>query len=146
MHEAGARYAKKAAAVFGLEYHVVWCTRHRLPVLTGDGKWFVVFHVEVKTAEQRAGETVGIDVGLRSLVALSTGETMRRQGKERSQRSDDSILYSAYQPVVIPTKEAARIHYPSRYRIAVTIGPRANDGRLKQSARSETPRHSALAP
>jgi hypothetical protein len=149
MHEAGARYVKKAGAVFGLKYDAVWCPKYRLPVLTGDGKWFVVFHVEVKTAEQRADETVGIDVGLRSLVALLTGETMCRQGTERSQRFDDSVLYLAYQLVVIPTKAAARIYYPSRYRIAVTMGPGTSDGsdgRLKQSARSETPRHSAFAP
>lgn len=42
------------------------------------GKWFVVFHVEVEPAAQRDGATVGIDAGLTSLVALSTGETVER--------------------------------------------------------------------
>lgn len=41
-------------------------------------KRFVVFHVEVAEAERREGETVGIDLGLSSLVALSTGETVAR--------------------------------------------------------------------
>ena len=41
-------------------------------------KWFVVFHIEVSEAQHRDGETVGIDLGLSSLAALSTGETIRR--------------------------------------------------------------------
>ena len=41
-------------------------------------KWFVVFHVEVAEAERLDAETVGIDLGLSSLVALSTGETIER--------------------------------------------------------------------
>lgn len=43
-----------------------------------NGKWFVVFHVEVADARQRAGDSVGVDMGLTSLVALSTGETVAR--------------------------------------------------------------------
>ena len=44
-----------------------------------NGKWFVVFHVEVEAAGQHSETaTVGIDVGLRSLVALSIGETVER--------------------------------------------------------------------
>jgi putative transposase len=45
------------------------------------GKWYVVFHVEV--AEQYGPprpESVGIDLGLTSLVALSTGEHIARPG------------------------------------------------------------------
>lgn len=42
------------------------------------GKWYVVLHVEVEVAEDRSGESVGIDAGLSSLVALSTGETVER--------------------------------------------------------------------
>ncbi|QXX76718.1 RNA-guided endonuclease TnpB family protein [Methylovirgula sp. HY1] len=41
-------------------------------------KWFVVFHIEVAEAERLDGETAGIDLGLSSLVALSTGETIER--------------------------------------------------------------------
>ncbi|MBV8772977.1 MAG: transposase, partial [Deltaproteobacteria bacterium] len=43
-----------------------------------NGKWFAVFHVEVAEAELRTGETVGIDLGLSCLVALSNGETIER--------------------------------------------------------------------
>lgn len=42
------------------------------------GRWFVVLHVEVACAGARSGESVGIDVGLTALVALSTGETVAR--------------------------------------------------------------------
>src|SRR3546814_10579835 len=41
-------------------------------------KWYVVFHVKVQVAPSRTGESVGIDAGLSSLVALSTGETVAR--------------------------------------------------------------------
>lgn len=58
-------------------------------------KWFVIFHVELADAELRSGEMVGIDLGLLSLAALSTGETIdrpnwtRRAGKglRRRQRA-----------------------------------------------------------
>ena len=43
------------------------------------GKWHVIFHVEVPLADARGGEAVGIDLGLSSLVALSTGEMIERQ-------------------------------------------------------------------
>src|SRR3546814_10449952 len=43
-----------------------------------NGKWYVVFHVKVQVAPSRTGESVGIDAGLSSLVALSTGETVAR--------------------------------------------------------------------
>ena len=60
-----------------------------------NGKWFVVFHVAVNIDDQREGETVGIDYGLTSLVALSTGETIDRpnwtkraaKGLKRRQRA-----------------------------------------------------------
>jgi putative transposase len=42
------------------------------------GKWYVVFHVEVPAVERAGPDTVGIDVGLSSLVALSTGEKVER--------------------------------------------------------------------
>src|SRR6516164_7891771 len=43
-----------------------------------NGKWFVVFHVEVAEVEPRQGDTVSIDFGLSSLIALSNGETIAR--------------------------------------------------------------------
>lgn len=44
------------------------------------GKWYVVFHVEVETVERAGPDSVGIDLGLTSLVALSNGETIARPG------------------------------------------------------------------
>jgi putative transposase len=42
-----------------------------------NGKWFVCIQAEVETAAvTRAASTVGVDMGLSSLVALSTGETV----------------------------------------------------------------------
>lgn len=42
-----------------------------------NGKWFACFQIEVETpAIERLASTVGIDMGLSSLVALSTGETV----------------------------------------------------------------------
>jgi putative transposase len=43
-----------------------------------NGKWYVVFHVEVGSASAALSATIGIDVGLTSLVALSNGETLPR--------------------------------------------------------------------
>ena len=41
------------------------------------GKWYVVFHVEVAAAAAHANtNTIGIDLGLTALVALSNGETV----------------------------------------------------------------------
>ena len=42
------------------------------------GKWYVIFHVEVEAQERSGPDSVGIDFGLTSLVALSTGETVPR--------------------------------------------------------------------
>lgn len=42
------------------------------------GRWYAVFHVEVECAVGRGGESVGVDAGLASLVALSSGETVPR--------------------------------------------------------------------
>ena len=42
------------------------------------GKWYIVFHVEVTEVERASPDSVGIDFGLTSLVALSTGETEPR--------------------------------------------------------------------
>lgn len=43
------------------------------------GKWFIIFHVDVQPIERIGPDSVGIDMGLTSLVALSTGETVARQ-------------------------------------------------------------------
>lgn len=43
-----------------------------------NGKWFVVFQVEVDEASERVTGSIGVDAGLTSLVALSTGETIER--------------------------------------------------------------------
>mgnify|MGYP001570455539 CR=1 FL=1 len=42
------------------------------------GKWYVIFHVEVAPIERASPDSVGIDLGLTSLVALSNGETIAR--------------------------------------------------------------------
>lgn len=44
------------------------------------GKWYVVFHVDVTPVERASPDSVGLDFGLTSLVALSTGETIVRPG------------------------------------------------------------------
>jgi putative transposase len=46
-------------------------------ITRSNGKWFVCIQAEVETAAvTRAASTVGVDMGLSSLVALSTGETV----------------------------------------------------------------------
>ncbi len=44
------------------------------------GKWYVIFHVEVAPVERASPDSVGIDLGLTSLVALSNGDTVARPG------------------------------------------------------------------
>lgn len=44
------------------------------------GKWYVVLHVEVAAVNRAGPDSVGIDFGLSSLVALSNGETVARPG------------------------------------------------------------------
>jgi putative transposase len=59
------------------------------------GKWFVILHVDVQPIERAGPKSVGIDMGLTNLVALSTGETVARQnitkrnaaGLRRAQRA-----------------------------------------------------------
>jgi putative transposase len=43
-----------------------------------NSKWYVIFHVEVKAVERASPDSVGIDFGLTSLIALSNGETEPR--------------------------------------------------------------------
>jgi len=62
-----------------VKWHRELPSKPKSAVLTRQaGKWYVIFHVEVEPAEIRDGETVGIDFGLTSLVALSNGETIAR--------------------------------------------------------------------
>lgn len=42
------------------------------------GKWYVIFHVEVAPVERAGHDSIGIDMGLTSLAAFSTGETIVR--------------------------------------------------------------------
>jgi putative transposase len=42
------------------------------------GKWFIILHVDVAPVERASPDSVGIDMGLTSLVALSTGEVVAR--------------------------------------------------------------------
>jgi putative transposase len=42
------------------------------------GKWFIILHVDVAPVERASLDSVGIDMGLTSLVAFSTGETVAR--------------------------------------------------------------------
>jgi putative transposase len=42
------------------------------------GKWYAIFHVEVAAVERASSDSVGIDLGLTSFVALSNGETVDR--------------------------------------------------------------------
>ncbi len=59
------------------------------------GKWYIVFHVEVAPIERAGPDSVGIDVGLTTLAALSTGKKIenprwtRKAAKElrRKQRA-----------------------------------------------------------
>lgn len=44
------------------------------------GKWYILFHVDVFPVERAAPESVGVDMGLTSLMALSNGETVARPG------------------------------------------------------------------
>lgn len=42
------------------------------------GHWYIVFHADVPFVERASSDSVGIDLGLTSLVVLSTGETIAR--------------------------------------------------------------------
>jgi putative transposase len=42
------------------------------------GKWFIILHVDVAPVERASPDSVGIDMGLTSLVAFSTGQTIAR--------------------------------------------------------------------
>lgn len=60
-------------------WHRVLPSKPKSAILSRNaGKWYVIFHVEVGTAERPSTESIGIDVGLTNLIALSTGETVAR--------------------------------------------------------------------
>lgn len=42
------------------------------------GKWYIIFHVEVAPVERASPDSIGIDLGLTSFVALSSGDTVDR--------------------------------------------------------------------
>lgn len=42
------------------------------------GKWYIIFHVEVAPVERASPDSIGLDMGLTALVALSNGETVSR--------------------------------------------------------------------
>lgn len=42
------------------------------------GKWHIIFHVEVAAVDRSSPDSVGIDMGLTSFVALSNGDTIAR--------------------------------------------------------------------
>jgi putative transposase len=63
------------------------------------GKWYVVFHVEVDVAQREDLDTVGIDVGLTELVALSDESTLPRpnftkRGEKRLRRLQRALSRS----------------------------------------------------
>jgi putative transposase len=43
------------------------------------GKWYIIFHVEVASVDRAGPGSVGIDMGLTTLAALSTGELIERR-------------------------------------------------------------------
>jgi putative transposase len=62
-----------------VRWHRALPSKPKSAILTRQcGKWYVIFHVEVEAQERSGPDSVGIDFGLTSLVALSTGETVPR--------------------------------------------------------------------
>jgi len=62
-----------------VKWHRSLASEPKSAILTRqNGKWFVVFHVEITDVDRRVGASVGIDLGLTTLAALSTGETIDR--------------------------------------------------------------------
>lgn len=62
-----------------VRWHRILPSESKSAILTRqNGNWYVVFHVEVAAAERANDLTVGIDVGLANIVALSNGETAER--------------------------------------------------------------------
>lgn len=67
-----------------VKWHRELPTAPKSAILTQQaGKWYIVFHIEFGEAGRRDGATVGIDCGLSSLAALSTGELIARPSHTR---------------------------------------------------------------
>ncbi len=62
-----------------IKQHRPFASEPKSAILTRqNGRWFVVFHVDVSEVDRREGDSIGLDLGLTSLVALSNGETIDR--------------------------------------------------------------------
>lgn len=62
-----------------VRWHRAWPSRPKSAILTRQcGKWYVVFHFDVAALERASPDSIGIDLGLTSLIALSNGETEPR--------------------------------------------------------------------
>lgn len=62
-----------------VRWHRELPSRRSSAILTRqNGKWSIVFHVEVEAVERASPDSIGLDLGLKSLVALSNGETVER--------------------------------------------------------------------
>ena len=64
-----------------VRWHRALPSKPKSAILTRQaGKWYVVFHVEVDAVERAGPDSVGVDLGLTALMALSNGETVSRPG------------------------------------------------------------------
>lgn len=62
-----------------VRWHRALPSKPKSAILTRQcGKWYIIFHVGVEATERSSPDSVGIDFGLTSLVALSNGETVQR--------------------------------------------------------------------
>lgn len=69
-------------------WHRVMPSKPKSAILSRNaGKWFIVFHVDVAPQDRAGPESIGIDFGLTSLVALSNGETAERVNVTRRHAS-----------------------------------------------------------
>ena len=84
------RYAKNAAAVFNLSYHIVWCPKYRRKVLVGDVEQRLK-HILYARAQQYGVLIETIEVMPRSPVCVVGPNQVRgrnRQPPEGSQQSN----------------------------------------------------------
>lgn len=64
-----------------VKWHRKLPSKPKAAILTRQaGKWYVVFSVEIEVVDRAGSDSVGLDLGLTSLVALSNGETIDRPG------------------------------------------------------------------
>lgn len=78
--KSGKIHIKGIPGEISVRWHRALPARPKSAVVTRRaGKWFVAFHVDVMPEVHRAvGNSVGVDLGLTNIVALSTGETYTR--------------------------------------------------------------------